>query len=66
MSWSIRDQAQRKIKQSINHITTILENLHWIDETYEDKHPEVSDPTTQIATVLIFVQESLEKLSRQF
>lgn len=66
MSYSIRDQAQRKLKQAINNADTILGYLQWFEETYRKDHPELADVALYIAEAQIEVQELMETFRSQF
>lgn len=66
MSYSIRDRAQRKIVQATNNIETAVKYLAEVAETYQELHPEVSEPCEMIALYLIHGQELLHNLRQQF
>lgn len=66
MSYSTRDQAQRKLKQSIGNLDTALEYLQWFNETYEANHPELADMALQLGGVIVAAQEGIQELSRSF
>lgn len=66
MSYSIRDRAQRKIVQAKNNIDTAVKYLGEVAHTYEELHPEVSEPCETIAVALMSLQELLDELRKQF
>jgi hypothetical protein len=66
MSYSIRDQAQRKLKQAIGNIDNALSYLKWYNETYESEHPDLAEIALQLGGILVAAEEGIEELSRQF
>lgn len=66
MSYSIRDQARRKIKQAIGNCDSILSYLQWFEETYRDEHPELADIALAIGASQVEVQELLDKFLMAF
>lgn len=66
MSYSIRDQAQRKLKQAINNADTVLSYLYWFESTYREDHPELADIALYIANSQIETQELMEEFRDSF
>lgn len=66
MSYSIRDRAQRKLIQAGKNLDTAIKYLAEVAETYEEQHPEVSEPCETIAMSLIQHQELIAELRKQF
>lgn len=66
MSYNTRDQARRKVKQSINASNTVCTYMQWFEETYREHHPELADVAEVIAAVQMQVEELLESFLSSF
>ena len=66
MSYSIRDRAQRKLKQASANVDTAMTYLLEVAETYEAEHPEVSEPCKKVAQILLVGEEAIQELRGLF
>lgn len=66
MSYSTRDLAQRRMKQSIGNIDTALGYLAWFETEYRGEHEELADIALIIADMLMQSQDALKTLAQSF
>lgn len=66
MPRNTREWAHVKLSQIDNLLDTCLMYLEEIHGTYNEAHPEVSEPINAAQTVLLEVQSLLNRLSSSF
>jgi hypothetical protein len=66
MPKTLREIAQRKIEQAKNLLDTTGAHLNWIESTYREAHPEISDPVLTAMQTIASIMVFLEELKQQF
>lgn len=66
MSYSNRDKAQRKLRQSENSIDTALLYIAQVSEAYKEPEPKISVQLELCAHALMTAQEMVEQVRKSF